>query len=716
MSSSWSNWAATIGTYQVPGFPLYLIGAFDTGVTVMSQQVRAMNLVWALVESGAVRCDSAEAGSKRTSIAIVGGGFAGLSAAAALLKKGANAEITIFEQRDTLLPLQQGSDSRWLHPRIYDWPQEGSDASVAMLPVLNWTAARASDVVVQILSEWKTLVASAIIPPRLFCNARHLQVHENGNGTSTLGLEWVGELRNADSAQGAVTSAIGGSSTFDVVILAMGFGLERDGALSYWRNETISQPNLSAARQTFLVSGQGDGAMIDLLRLRIAQFRQDRILDELFGGKAVLLDAIIELQRQYRNDRKQGMFDALEELTSSNELGSEVSEVTHALSKRLRRDTEVILHLRVRKFAELFDPASTRISFQNRLLVYFLYKCGGFFPSTADESDLQRQHAIPEERVIRRHGTLRDEQIEGTISRKLWEAIERRRGNATPDPLSQTDDVLWPGGYFGFAGSTSDAARISDAVRQRWRKEYLPGPTVLIATAFCAALSGFIQAAHREVGRLRVTLHRAITFGNEELLQQACDYVGSEDAGGAISTAGRTFPVEGATIGMAYRCRRIVRSSPTVSSSRLRQAMESLDLSTASRSMSHAVRFVLAIPILEPARVGEFTGSEPVVGVLYVDSTASEFYINNAQLRTMATMAQSYIIGLERVSPAECGRTRNVPTTRVTDVIKPAGTLPISIQDALELVEEIDPPVTANAFQLNFDHSDFIPVEAREIR
>jgi hypothetical protein len=70
-----------------------------------------------------------------------------------------------------LMPLQQGSDSRWLHPHIYDWPREGSESGVAMLPVLNWTAARASDVVVQVLTEWARLASDEKVT--LYCNAPH---------------------------------------------------------------------------------------------------------------------------------------------------------------------------------------------------------------------------------------------------------------------------------------------------------------------------------------------------------------------------------------------------------------------------------------------------------------------------------------------------------------------------------------------------------------
>ena len=141
-----------LASYQVPGSPLYIVGTFENGVTVYGQQVRALNLVWALINTAKIGCRTTTTTElSKARIAIVGAGFAGLSVVAGLIKKRVDAQITIFEERDTLLPLQHGSDSRWLHPRIYDWPSDQSKSAVAMLPVLNWTAARASDVVVQVL-------------------------------------------------------------------------------------------------------------------------------------------------------------------------------------------------------------------------------------------------------------------------------------------------------------------------------------------------------------------------------------------------------------------------------------------------------------------------------------------------------------------------------------------------------------------------------------
>jgi hypothetical protein len=123
----------------VPG--LYVIGSLERGVTIYSQQVRAHNLAWAL-------WDLQNKGDRQIgNVAVVGGGIAGLTMAACLLSLfGSDVAITLFERSWDLCPFQQGADVRWVHPRIYDWPLEGSRAPSASLPVLDWTEGRASDV------------------------------------------------------------------------------------------------------------------------------------------------------------------------------------------------------------------------------------------------------------------------------------------------------------------------------------------------------------------------------------------------------------------------------------------------------------------------------------------------------------------------------------------------------------------------------------------
>jgi hypothetical protein len=697
--------------FRIADAPLFVVGTFDSGVTVLSQQIRALNLVLALVESEFVPCSGGGGISKK--VAIVGGGFAGLTAAAGLIKKSANVEITIFEERDTLLPLQQGSDTRWLHPHIYDWPGDGSESGVAMLPVLNWTAARASDVVVQILTEWKR-TAAARAGLRLFCNARHLQVHDAPEHSDRLQIEWVGEGRDPSdgtSKGDPQMTAVGASESFDVVILAVGFGLERDGTLSYWRNETLGQPSLDQPRRTYLVSGQGDGAMIDLLRLRISQFRQDRILEELFLGKSALLKDVKALHKKYTTDiRSTGLFDDLEKLAKPNSAcEGEFTQVLEGLRRRLRRDTEVVLRLQVRKFSELFDPENTRISFQNRLLVYLLYKCGGFFPSSSKERDITEQHAISHDRIVRRHGTHRDEQLKRVLSSTLYDAINQRRGGATPDPFSQSDRIMWPGGYFGYPGASRNAGDLEDSERQHWRKEYLPGPTALLGAVLCTSLVGALRHAHTDTERLRVTLHRAVPIANEELLQQTCDYLGVSNTRGEDSTAARTFPTSNATIGLAYRCRKIARSRAGVDPEKIRAAMASLNLHAASRSMSDGVSFVLAIPLLEPDE--KYTLHRPVAGVIYIDSKAERFFVDDDELRGLVLMIQEFLDGLERSPRDAFDRIRNLPLTGLSNMAPPTEDLPDAVADVIELVGTVAPPRTSKPFQFNYDYSDIVPIQ-----
>lgn len=701
--------ASVLSWYCTDKTHLYSIGLFDRGVTVLSQQIRALNLVWALVESAAIPCASSSADSRSERsvprVAIIGGGFAGLTFAAGLLAKRADVAITIFEQRDTLLPLQQGSDSRWLHPRIYDWPSVGSEANAAMLPLLNWTAARASDVVVQVLAEWASIVEA--VPEyqsklELYCNARHLQVRR-ANAGSHLRIEWVGERReprDGGAPSGTGPSAEGLQGDFDFVVLALGFGPERDHALSYWRNETLAQPSLEQARALYLVSGQGDGAMIDLLRLRISQFRQDRILNELFAGMTSLLATCLELHGEYASGSEGGMFDALERLHVTHK--DEFETVRNRLARRLRRDTDAVLRLKVKTFSELFEGGRVRLSFQNRLLVYLLYKCGGFAPThIASDEVLMRQHGIPAERLIRRHGPNPKEYVKSVLSEELCALVVPSKSSGKALPM-QSDELRWPGGYFGYPGSSDAFKALPDELKTR--REYLPGATELLATAFCSNILGTLIGQHPAGDRLRVTLHRVAVFGSEEVLQQACEYTGTADAAGASSTAARVFPTGIATIGVAYKSQQIVRSLRDVDRHSLNSAMQQLHLNDASRKMSESVRFLLAIPVIALTS----GSSQRVVAVVYVDSTADNFYVDDETLRMICAIASSFFDALQKQNTFK--RIANAPMAGFSSSGLVPEPLPSSAAGRLELVSSVMPPQLKAPFYLNFDYADFIPV------
>jgi hypothetical protein len=385
-------------TFNVrPG--LYLIGSLERGLTVYNQQLRAHNLVWALWKLQ--KHDDVE---KIRRVAIVGGGIAGLTTAACFLSLFNNVSVTVFEQLWDLCPLQQGSDNRWLHPRIYEWPAPGSRAPGASLPVLNWSEGRASDVARTIVSEFSQFVDAFDKDAKrltVLLGLRHFRIDAIKNE-----IEWIATRAKRAGPFFHAGEAEGSSAVFDTIIVAAGFGLEKRSAEyptnSYWRNEQLGQPLLDGTRQNFLVSGFGDGALIDLCRLTIERYRQDTILYELFPQN---LEEVEEKFTEAWAKKGSGAnaFQFFSEFGEANIIENARIE----LSRRIRKDTRVALHIRgkdgdIKTFSHIFGPYS---SFLNRMMTFLLYRCGAFSISMADLAVTVSRHGAPRENVLCRYGT-----------------------------------------------------------------------------------------------------------------------------------------------------------------------------------------------------------------------------------------------------------------------------------------------------------------------
>ena len=382
---------------------VYLLGSLARGLTVFDQQVRAHNLAWALWRL----LEGDQTAVKAKHIAVVGGGVAGLTATACLLARTKGVEVTLFEERWDLCPLQQGSDTRWVHPHIYRWPEHGSRAPDAGLPVLNWTEGRASDVSREILEGFGRY-AEKYGENRLqiYLGLNHLRVD-----AAKRTVEWMGRKGERTGAFIRSGNPHGSSCSFDAIVLATGFGLEEGadgvgGSASYWRNDRLGQPELSGSRRTHIISGFGDGALVDLCRLTIERFRQDTILYELFGDDLEILEE--ELRGHLAGDFGRTNANVYDILDSSLSYRSKIlfDEASTKLLTRLRKDTIVILHARGRdgtnsSLKDLFGPHS---SFLNRTLLYLLYRCGGFVLVMGELEVAKREFDVGEERVVRRYG------------------------------------------------------------------------------------------------------------------------------------------------------------------------------------------------------------------------------------------------------------------------------------------------------------------------
>ena len=133
---------------------------------------------------------------------------------------------------------------------MYDWPVNGSGYPRTELPYLNWWSSEAGEVAERVLAQWER-----IGQPVIKKSARRLL------SGAPIKIRW----------------ADGTLDDFDVVILAVGFGLESgvaaDAGVSYWSNDALAQSYLGRKTPaTVLVSGYGDGGLIDVIRATISKF------------------------------------------------------------------------------------------------------------------------------------------------------------------------------------------------------------------------------------------------------------------------------------------------------------------------------------------------------------------------------------------------------------------------------------------------------------
>ena len=292
----------------VPGFPgVFVCGCFERWVSIQLQATRGHNLAWALIETKRLR-----AGQRA---AVIGGGFAGLSAAAALGRKGI--KVTLFERAPALLATQRDNHTRWIHPHIHEWPRPGSRNPRAGLPLLDWHAGLAADMAAEVLRAFATETQRSEIAVR--CSAR-------------------------ETVLGAGPTVSGEPS--DAVVLALGVGVEKSfGALplaSYWTDADIGIVREGPVRH-HLVTGIGEGGLIDTLYLRLAGFSHAELADrlaELEGMTEVELELLqIEAELLGKSD-----VEANAHLHARHAALAVPAGVDALLKKRLRSDTRVTLN------------------------------------------------------------------------------------------------------------------------------------------------------------------------------------------------------------------------------------------------------------------------------------------------------------------------------------------------------------------------------------
>lgn len=232
---------------------VFVLGCLERRVTLLHQQVRALNLVYALHQLG--YCHSKE-------VAVVGAGVAGLTAAAAF-SKIPGCRVALLEREGRILPvLDRGERSaeRYLDPVLYEWPGIKPDSETFdrySTPLTGWPSGSQREVLSHLKTEWQKIGSGV----NEVLGARDVRLAQDGLRPS---LSWYED----DTLH---------TQPFDLVVLALGFGAERSmpplEPHPYWEGDDLACLAMQAG--SYLVSGAGDGAWTELFRLTIPGFRQD---------------------------------------------------------------------------------------------------------------------------------------------------------------------------------------------------------------------------------------------------------------------------------------------------------------------------------------------------------------------------------------------------------------------------------------------------------
>lgn len=254
------------GALPHPGTRFYVIGCYDSRITFYSQQVRALLLIHALHDQGYL--------ATNPRIAVIGAGAAGVTAAAAaaLVTTG---EVFLFERAPNIMPLQALTLRRHLDPHIFDWPESDTDDPVADLPILDWEKGPSRQVHDDVEAEFEA------VAQRLGARLQR-RMRQEVKGVTPQGNMFSLSIER-DREQGDPADPPGSRvlypDAFDMVLLAIGFGREPEQSVpgipnrSYWEDAGVPGGAIAgAAHPRFLISGNGDGGLIDLVAAGSADF------------------------------------------------------------------------------------------------------------------------------------------------------------------------------------------------------------------------------------------------------------------------------------------------------------------------------------------------------------------------------------------------------------------------------------------------------------
>jgi hypothetical protein len=190
--------------------------------------------------------------------------MAGVTVSRAIMELGGTVEL--FEKKE-ILSLFSLATHRWLHPGLFNWPQDNWAEKSTKMPFLNWDFSVASEVTKKIRDEFQDYVVS-----------------KNKNNGVRIFHQYNDEVKlyeNDSYSRPCVKNDAGRLWSFDHLIIAVGFGEEKaiQNSRSYWTPDA-----LDSSEGDFTIVGSGDGGLIDGLRVRLNRFDERVIVDDFMSS------------------------------------------------------------------------------------------------------------------------------------------------------------------------------------------------------------------------------------------------------------------------------------------------------------------------------------------------------------------------------------------------------------------------------------------------
>lgn len=233
---------------------VFVIPPAQSPTNFVTQQQRALSLISALSDEGFL--------ARSSKVAILGGGVAGLTCALAI-ESSAGSDVTILSKYSKFEPFAQAIH-RYVHPTVSLWPDKAPSMTTE-LPFLNWFAGDVYNVTRELAKQFSQSCDTKFLSGIFI---KKLETTDNG-------LLLKGALstsRRADSYY---------QERFDLVIIAEDFGRDLVSAspetTSYWQVDRLEDHARLGQFRNYIISGCGDGGLIDCLRLVFEDFGEGRM-------------------------------------------------------------------------------------------------------------------------------------------------------------------------------------------------------------------------------------------------------------------------------------------------------------------------------------------------------------------------------------------------------------------------------------------------------